>query len=72
MTAGRERMKSGRVSGTRAAPRPARDATSSHGRNEAERRWQLSGRREDEEEEEGGREGGREAASRVRSGSDAE
>lgn len=51
-------MKSGRVSGTRAAPRPARDATSSHGRNEAERRWQLSGRREDEEEEGGGREGG--------------
>lgn len=59
-------MKSGRVSGTRAAPWPARDATSSHGRNEAERRWQLSGRREDEEE------GGREAASRVRNGSDAE
>lgn len=59
MTAGRERMKSGRVSGTRAAPRPARDAASSHGRNEAERRWQLSGRREDEEEGVGGREGGR-------------
>lgn len=60
-------MKGGRVSGmTAAAPRPARDAASSHGRNEPERRWQVSGRREDESKEE------RWAASSVRSGSDTE
>lgn len=39
-------MKGGRVSGSMAAPRPAQDATPSHGRNEPERRWQVSGQKE--------------------------
>lgn len=49
----------GRVSGTRAAPQSAQDATSSHGWNEPERRWQLSGWELDKSEE------GRRTATRV-------